>query len=159
LISRKLWASTLAKILQVQSGRRLRDIDYRIRYARPKDRSNGLISNHSKILAVVCDNASNNDTMVTVLEERFRAVGIPFIAKHARLRCMPHTTHLAACKVQLSTHLTAVQNAHHQQTSFSKQLALCPPRNCQQPGPVHLITTRIPLPNPLTPMLMISSPA
>jgi hypothetical protein len=51
-----------------------------------------------QILSVVSDNASNNDTMMTGLEELFKN-GIPFVAKHARGRCFPHTAHLSACKV------------------------------------------------------------
>lgn len=45
------------------------------------------------------DNASNNDTLVEGIEARCRAVGIPFSAQLARLRCTPHVIHLAALKV------------------------------------------------------------
>lgn len=45
------------------------------------------------------DNASNNDTMVDEIERRARSQGIIFNAKWGRLRCMPHTIHLAAIKV------------------------------------------------------------
>ncbi|KAJ8514911.1 hypothetical protein ONZ45_g7593 [Pleurotus djamor] len=52
-----------------------------------------------KVIAFVMDNASNNNTLMTALEERFKANSIPFSARDARLRCMPHTIHLAALKL------------------------------------------------------------
>ena len=52
-----------------------------------------------RIIAFVMDNASNNDTMVDSIETRCEMVGIKFSVKHSRLRCMPHTCHLAALKV------------------------------------------------------------
>jgi hypothetical protein len=45
------------------------------------------------------DNASNNDTLMSALEIRCLEAGIDFSASDARLRCMPHTIHLAAIKV------------------------------------------------------------
>ena len=53
----------------------------------------------TQVIAFVMDNASNNDTMVTVFEARCRDHGICFYASHSRLRCMPHTCHLAVLKV------------------------------------------------------------
>lgn len=52
-----------------------------------------------QILAVVADNASNNNTMMEELETLFHKVAIPFSAKTSRLRCTPHTVHLSAMKV------------------------------------------------------------
>ncbi|KAF5317589.1 hypothetical protein D9758_018466 [Tetrapyrgos nigripes] len=51
-----------------------------------------------KIIAIVMDNATNNNTMMQSLEERCRRKKIPFSAKAAHMRCMPHTIHLAAIK-------------------------------------------------------------
>lgn len=48
------------------------------------------------------DNATNNDTMVAAIERRAHAESIEFNAQWARLRCMPHTIHLAAVKVSTS---------------------------------------------------------
>ena len=45
------------------------------------------------------DNASNNNTLMTSLESRCQQQGISFSAQDARMRCMPHTIHLAAIKV------------------------------------------------------------
>jgi len=45
------------------------------------------------------DNASNNDTMVDGIQSRAAKEGIYFDASCARLRCMPHTIHLATIKV------------------------------------------------------------
>jgi len=52
-----------------------------------------------QIIAIVMDNASNNNTMMESLERRCWQRGIRFSAKDARMRCMPHTIHLAAIKV------------------------------------------------------------
>ncbi|KAJ6612042.1 hypothetical protein B0H10DRAFT_1808268, partial [Mycena sp. CBHHK59/15] len=44
----------------------------------------------------------NNDTLMVGIEARCDRAGISwFDAKAARIRCMPHTTHLAALKVGL----------------------------------------------------------
>lgn len=51
-------------------------------------------------MAFVMDNASNNDTLLVAIEERCTAEGIPFSAKHTRLRYMPHTVHLSTIKVR-----------------------------------------------------------
>jgi hypothetical protein len=45
------------------------------------------------------DNATNNDTLTDSIETRCHAAGIKFSARHARMRCLPHTIHLAALKV------------------------------------------------------------
>ena len=45
------------------------------------------------------DNASNNDTMVEHLEELLWHNLIRFNPSYARMRCMPHTVHLAALEV------------------------------------------------------------
>lgn len=45
------------------------------------------------------DNASNNNTLMTSLESRCGQRGISFSAQDSRMRCMPHTIHLAAIKV------------------------------------------------------------
>ncbi|KAF5345060.1 hypothetical protein D9758_010453 [Tetrapyrgos nigripes] len=52
-----------------------------------------------KIIAIVMDNATNNDTMMKSLEDRCRRRKVTFSAKASRLRCMPHTIHLAAIKL------------------------------------------------------------
>lgn len=52
-------------------------------------------------MAIVMDNASNNDTMMEAIENQCVIAGIKFSAKQARMRCMPHTIHLAAIKVSL----------------------------------------------------------
>lgn len=48
----------------------------------------------------MADNASSNDTLLDALAKRCAENGIPFNAKQARMRCMPHTIHLAACQVR-----------------------------------------------------------
>lgn len=48
------------------------------------------------------DNAPNNDTLVEHLALKCAVAGIRFDATAARIRCMPHTGHLAAIKVPCS---------------------------------------------------------
>ena len=50
-------------------------------------------------MAIMMDNASNNDTMMEAIESRCREAGIDFSAQKSRMHCMPHTIHLAAIKV------------------------------------------------------------
>jgi hypothetical protein len=52
-------------------------------------------------MAFVMDNATNNDTMIEEIEDMSITEGIDFSARRSRLRCMPHTVHLAALKVHL----------------------------------------------------------
>jgi hypothetical protein len=54
---------------------------------------------YSQIIAIVMDNASNNNTLMTSLEQRCQERGISFSAQDAHMHCMPHTAHLAAIKV------------------------------------------------------------
>ncbi|KIJ91395.1 hypothetical protein K443DRAFT_25262, partial [Laccaria amethystina LaAM-08-1] len=53
----------------------------------------------NRIMAIMMDNASNNDTMMEAIESRCREAGIDFSAQKSRMRCMPHTIHLAAIKL------------------------------------------------------------
>lgn len=54
-------------------------------------------------MAIMMDNASNNDTLVESLVRRAAAEGIFLDGKMIRLCCMPHTTHLVALKVREMT--------------------------------------------------------
>jgi len=54
----------------------------------------------TQIIAIVMDNASNNNTLMASLKSQCQRRGIDFPAQNARMRCMPHTIHLAAIKVQ-----------------------------------------------------------
>ena len=53
----------------------------------------------TQIIAFVMDNATNNDTMMEAIEQHCNEANIYFSAVESRLRCMPHTVHLAAIKV------------------------------------------------------------
>jgi hypothetical protein len=53
------------------------------------------------VIAIVSYNASNNDTMMEFLEDRFMLAGAEFNASAARVRCIPHTINLAANKVHV----------------------------------------------------------
>ncbi|KAK0237408.1 hypothetical protein EDD85DRAFT_735995, partial [Armillaria nabsnona] len=52
-----------------------------------------------RIMAFIMDNATNNDTMVKHIEDLCWEQSISFSAKESRLRCMPHTIHLATLKL------------------------------------------------------------
>jgi hypothetical protein len=58
------------------------------------------------------DNASNNDTMVEGIDRRAKLEGIKLNASWARLRCMPHTIHLAAIKVKLFSFYISLAQCH-----------------------------------------------
>ena len=60
------------------------------------------LTNVSQIMAIMMDNASNNDTMMEAIESRCHEAGIKFSAQKSRMCCMPHTIHLAAIKVSSS---------------------------------------------------------
>ncbi|KAJ7168440.1 hypothetical protein C8R46DRAFT_811510, partial [Mycena filopes] len=52
-----------------------------------------------RIQTLVMDNTSNNDTLMENLAIKCAAADIPFDPAEARIRCMPHTAHLAAVKL------------------------------------------------------------
>ena len=58
-----------------------------------------ILLTYSQIIGIVMDNASNNNTLVKSLESQCQQRNVPFSAQDARMRCMPHTIHLAAIKV------------------------------------------------------------
>lgn len=62
----------------------------------------GLFGLKGRVLAIMADNASNNDTMCEELQKLCEQEDISFNAQWARLRCLPHTTHLSALVVQIS---------------------------------------------------------
>ena len=64
-----------------------------------------IILTRLQIIAIVMDNASNNNTLMTSLESQCQQQGISFSAQDSRMRCMPHTIHLAAIKVLYFTNL------------------------------------------------------
>jgi hypothetical protein len=55
----------------------------------------------AKIIALVMDNATNNDTLAIGIERRSEEAGVHFSAKDSHMCCMPHTVsgYLAAIKV------------------------------------------------------------
>jgi hypothetical protein len=50
-------------------------------------------------MAIVSDNAANNNTLIDGIVERAAEKSISLNRQWIRLRCMPHTVHLAALKV------------------------------------------------------------
>jgi hypothetical protein len=52
-------------------------------------------------MSFMMDNATNNDTFITGIVSRAKQVDIHLNASWIRLRCLPHTVHLAAIKVTL----------------------------------------------------------
>jgi hypothetical protein len=54
-----------------------------------------------QIMAFMTDNASNNDTLIDGIVELAKQQGISLNGDWIRLRCMPHTVHLAGLKVNI----------------------------------------------------------
>ena len=52
-------------------------------------------------MAVMMDNASNNDILMEALETKCHETGVEFSASDSLMRCIPHTIHLAVIKVSL----------------------------------------------------------
>ncbi|KAJ7113878.1 hypothetical protein C8R44DRAFT_795896 [Mycena epipterygia] len=48
------------------------------------------------------DNGTNNDTMIEVFEQKCNTQSIDSSAIDSRVRCMPHTAHLATIKASVS---------------------------------------------------------
>lgn len=53
-----------------------------------------------QVVAFMMDNATNNDTLVEAFERRCATKNIKFSTRHSRLRCVPHTIHLAVLQVR-----------------------------------------------------------
>ncbi|KAF8813551.1 hypothetical protein BYT27DRAFT_7084271, partial [Phlegmacium glaucopus] len=53
----------------------------------------------NKIIAIMMDNASNNNTMIQCIKTCCHKAGIKFQADHAQMWCMPHTIHFAAIRL------------------------------------------------------------
>jgi hypothetical protein len=54
------------------------------------------------------DNAANNNTLVDGIVARAKNQGVSMNGEWVRLRCMPHTVHLAALKVNVQSILTGI---------------------------------------------------
>ncbi|KIM79415.1 hypothetical protein PILCRDRAFT_10252 [Piloderma croceum F 1598] len=52
-----------------------------------------------RVVAINCNNASNNDTMVDELERLHAEDGFEFKATEAQIQCIPHTVHLLALEL------------------------------------------------------------
>jgi hypothetical protein len=58
-----------------------------------------ILTTFSKIIALVMDNATNNNTLAVGIEWCSEEAGMHFSAMDSHMCCMPHTVHLAAIKV------------------------------------------------------------
>ncbi|KAJ6553819.1 hypothetical protein DFH09DRAFT_855318, partial [Mycena vulgaris] len=73
-----------------------------------------------RVITFMMDNATNNDTLVEAIERKCVEKGIKFSAANSRLRCMPHTVHLAV--IQLLEAIGAVEkNEKKKKTHVSYQ--------------------------------------
>ncbi|KAJ6559621.1 hypothetical protein B0H19DRAFT_944872, partial [Mycena capillaripes] len=70
-----------------------------------------------RIVVFVMDNASNNDTMIEVFEQKCHAEGIDFNALDSRIRCMPHTAHLAAIKASIFSSIGVITKTDRKKAS------------------------------------------
>ncbi|KAJ7340683.1 hypothetical protein DFH08DRAFT_651471, partial [Mycena albidolilacea] len=78
-----------------------------------------------RVIAFMMDNATNNDTLVEAIERKCAENNIKFSAKHSRLRCMPHTVHLAV--LQLLETIGAVEKASKKHTVPYQDSVTVPP--------------------------------
>ncbi|KAG1864577.1 hypothetical protein C8R48DRAFT_565021, partial [Suillus tomentosus] len=53
----------------------------------------------NRVMAVVCDNASNNNTLLQALGEKCADEGINFSHEDSHIHCLPHIVHLAAMQL------------------------------------------------------------
>ncbi|KAM5546301.1 hypothetical protein V8D89_000427 [Ganoderma adspersum] len=51
------------------------------------------------VMAINCDNATSNDTLIAEIESLCHEHGIRFSAKQAQMHCVPHTIHLSALEL------------------------------------------------------------
>jgi len=80
-----------------------------------------------RIVAIVMDNTTNNDTLVEYLEQHFKVEDIPFEARWACMRCMPHTTHLAALK--LLEGVGVISPSHSRKATYQESVTA--PLSCE----------------------------
>ena len=59
---------------------------------------------YAKIIAIVMDNATNNNMMMVAIQQRCNEAKVYFSAVKSWLHCMLHTVHLAVIKVCASCH-------------------------------------------------------
>ncbi|KAJ7024436.1 hypothetical protein C8F04DRAFT_921985, partial [Mycena alexandri] len=78
-----------------------------------------------RVLAIMMDNASNNDTLVAAIEQKCLEKKIKFSAQNSRLRCMPHTVHLAV--IQLLEAIGAVEKSKKSRAAPYQESVTVPP--------------------------------
>ena len=77
-----------------------------------------------QVIAIMMDNASNNDMRMDVIEAHCCDAGIEFSAMQSRMHCMPHMVHLACIKVHSnSTLFMNLSSLKLNPSSFSKVVA------------------------------------
>jgi hypothetical protein len=81
-------------------------IEKRVRHDLLKHRV--ILSITLQIMAFMTDNASNNNTLVDGIVERANKQGVSMRGDWIRLRCMPHTVHLAALKVCIQCNFSLI---------------------------------------------------
>ncbi|KAJ7030509.1 hypothetical protein C8F04DRAFT_961456, partial [Mycena alexandri] len=74
------------------------------------------------VLGIMMDNASNNDTLVAAIEQKCLEKNIKFSAQISRLRCMPHTVHLAVLQA-----IGAVEKSKKTRASPYQESVTVPP--------------------------------
>ncbi|KAF8233897.1 hypothetical protein L208DRAFT_1264455, partial [Tricholoma matsutake] len=74
-----------------------------------------------KIIAIMMDNASNNDMLMEALESLCQGAGITFSASVACMQCMPHTIHLAAIKLLEGIGIMSKSNAMQASSNVNYQ--------------------------------------
>ncbi|TBU21256.1 hypothetical protein BD311DRAFT_632880, partial [Dichomitus squalens] len=65
-------------------------------------RTMGVYGLKDRVLAINCDNATSNDTLLEEIEMLCLENDIPFSAADARMRYLPHTIHLSTMEILMA---------------------------------------------------------
>ncbi|KAG1852576.1 hypothetical protein C8R48DRAFT_611711, partial [Suillus tomentosus] len=83
----------------------------------------------SQVMAIVCDNASNHDTLLQALREKCTNEEIDFSAMHSCICCLPHIVNLAA--MQLLEGIGAIKPDAKQNQQIAYQDSVTAPLDCE----------------------------
>ncbi|EDR01432.1 uncharacterized protein LACBIDRAFT_311023 [Laccaria bicolor S238N-H82] len=77
----------------------------------------------NRIMAIMMDNASNNDTIMEAIESWCCAAGIKLSAQKSCMHCMPHTIHIVAIKLLEGIGIISKDNsAQAQATNYQDEV-------------------------------------
>ncbi|KAG2345452.1 hypothetical protein BDR05DRAFT_843082, partial [Suillus weaverae] len=73
------------------------------------------------IMGIVCDNATNNDTLLESLKKRCVDEGIDFLHKKTWIHCLPYIVHLST--MQLLKNIGTIKpNSRHREAAYQNSV-------------------------------------